>query len=94
MSRASSDSPWPYTPKSGPVDVFQRGSFFEGGINLTRLFGGTSPCVSTFLAETRSSTPFDARLKDFAISDFNLCGNKSGVKFHDQNANGVRDAGR
>jgi hypothetical protein len=48
--------------------------FFEGGINISSLVGNTQ-CFSTFLAETRSSTPFDATLKDFAGPHaFQTCG--------------------
>ena len=92
VNRENTDSPWPYTPKSGPADVFAQGAFFEGGINITRLLPATG-CISTFLAETRSSTPFDARLKDLNIGEFNLCGDKRGMKFHDRNADGDRDSG-
>ena len=30
-------------------------------------------CFTGFLAETRTSTPFDARLKDFVLGEFDLC---------------------
>ena len=97
VNQSGTPSPWSYTPKSGPAGTFPQGAFFEGGINITRLLvrgtPSTNPCISTFMAETRSSTPFDARLKDFALGSFALCGNKSGVKFHDHNANGVQDTG-
>ena len=69
---------WPYTTKgdrtpclSGPCDA-PKGSFYEGGVNLTDLgFGDT--CFSTFLLETRSSQTVDAILKDFALGSFNTC---------------------
>ena len=38
--------------------------------------------------ETRSSTPFDSRLKDFALGSFDLCGSKSGTKYVDANGDG------
>lgn len=59
-------APWPYAPKpnEGAPGFFPHGTFFEGGIDLTAL-GLTDFCFSTFLAETRSSTPFDSVLKDF-----------------------------
>ncbi len=67
-------SPWPYTPKAneGSPGTFQASAFFEGGINLTRLIPNVG-CFSTVVAETRSSTPFDAVLKDFVLGNFDLC---------------------
>lgn len=62
---------WPYTPKSGSGLPFE--SFFEGGLNVTRLLGAT-PCFSSFLAETRSSRSETATLKDFAFGGFDVCG--------------------
>jgi hypothetical protein len=70
---ANEDSPWPYTPKSGTADVFPLSSFFEGGVNITRLIPGGSKCFPSFMAETRSSAPFDSRLNDFQLGDFELC---------------------
>lgn len=66
-------SPWPFTPKSGSSGTFPVASFFEGGVNVTALLGET-PCLSTFLVETRSSTSLTAQLKDFARGTFSLCG--------------------
>jgi hypothetical protein len=59
-------APWPYTPKpnNGSPGFFPHGTFFEGGIDLTAL-GLTDACFSTFMAETRSSNPFNSVLKDF-----------------------------
>ena len=68
------DSPWPYMPKSGSANVFPYESFFEGGINLTQLVGGSDNCFSSFMAESRSSSSFTASLKDFVLGDFELCG--------------------
>src|SRR5262249_47918337 len=34
---------------------------------------GLSPCFSTFMAETRSSTSIDSTLSDFVIGDFDTC---------------------
>lgn len=68
-------APWDYTPKAneGQPKFFPHGTFFEGGIDLTAL-GLTDACFSTFLAETRSSTPFDSVLKDFVGPHaFNTC---------------------
>jgi hypothetical protein len=69
---------WPYTAKGdktpctvGPCDA-PKGSFFEGGVDLTALgFGST--CFSTFLLETRASDSIDSILKDFALGSFFTC---------------------
>jgi hypothetical protein len=68
---------WPYTPKSGPANSYPTGSFLEGGINVTKLLGGTSTCFASFLAETRSSTSPTAQLKDFAGGSFPVCAPKT-----------------
>jgi uncharacterized repeat protein (TIGR01451 family) len=72
VNRGDTPAPWPFTPKFGTSGTFPSGSFFEGGINITRLIPGAG-CFSQFLAETRSSAPFDSRLKDFALGNFSLC---------------------
>jgi hypothetical protein len=65
---------WNYVPKSGPAGTFPPQSFFEGGVNLSAIFGaGNVPCFSSFLAETRSSSSITAQLKDFAEGTFELC---------------------
>jgi uncharacterized repeat protein (TIGR01451 family)/fimbrial isopeptide formation D2 family protein len=69
---ATANAPWPFTNKDGESD-FATGQFFEGGINLSDMFGGDAPCFGSFLAETRSSQETDAQLKDFAFGDFNTC---------------------
>ena len=66
-------SVWAYTPKSGTAGTFPVASFFEGGINVTELLG-TTPCLSSFIVETRSSTSNTAQLKDFIRGSFTLCG--------------------
>src|SRR6266498_702210 len=73
---AASNAPasWGYVPKSGTPGVFPPQSFFEGGVNLTRIFPTGVPCFSSFLAETRSSSSITATLKDFAEGSFALCG--------------------
>src|SRR5262245_58923845 len=73
-------SPWPYTPKAneGAPGSFLTGGFFEGGLNLSRLVPNAG-CFSNIVAETRTSTPFDARLKDFVRGSFQLCGAKIGI---------------
>ncbi len=67
-------SPWPYSPKAneGTAGTFPVAAFFEGGINISRLIPDAG-CFTGFLAETRSSTPFDAVLKDFVLGEFDLC---------------------
>src|SRR5215213_4231699 len=68
-------SPWPYTSKDGAPNIIPANAFFEGGINLSVLFGTEDvPCFSSFLAETRSSSSLEARLKDFAFGSINTCG--------------------
>ena len=63
---------WPYVNKDGYAGIPLE-SFFEGGLNVTKLLGGNVPCFSSFLAETRSSRSETAQLKDFVLGDFNLC---------------------
>jgi uncharacterized repeat protein (TIGR01451 family) len=65
-------APWAFTNKDG-AHTFGAGQFFEGGINLSQLFGGNAPCFSTFLAETRSSQEVEAQLKDFALGSLDTC---------------------
>src|SRR6185436_17437328 len=69
---AVANAPWTFTNKDGEHD-FAIGQFFEGGINLSDMFGGDAPCFGSFLAETRSSAETDAQLKDFAFGDFDTC---------------------
>jgi hypothetical protein len=71
VNAASTPSPWPYTPKSGPSGSFPSGSFFEGGVDLTQL--QVAGCFSSFLAETRSSPSVGAQLKDFVLGSFQPC---------------------
>ena len=72
VNQVDTAAPWDYTPKFGTEGTFPQGSFFEGGINISRLIPEAG-CFTGFLAETRTSTPFSARLKDFAMGDFDLC---------------------
>ena len=67
---------WDYEDDDGNTFI-QPFAFIEGGINLTQTLGGITPCVSAFLAETRSSgAPLSetAQLKDFNGGSFPLCG--------------------
>ncbi|MFY9586642.1 MAG: hypothetical protein WAT66_04210 [Actinomycetota bacterium] len=66
------NAPWDFIDKSGSED-FLAGEFYEGGINLTDL-GIDQGCITTFIAETRTSQSTDARLKDVAMGNFPLCG--------------------
>jgi len=74
VNQSPTDAPWDYTPKAneGPAGTFQTSAFFEGGINISQLIPDAG-CFTAFTAETRSSTPFDARLKDFVIGDLDTC---------------------
>ncbi len=86
-------SPWEYVPKGKTVDSdFPKGAFFEGGINVSRLFaaqGESAPCITSFIAETRSSQSVDATLKDFVAGDFNLC--SASIRIDGSDVNEVRD---
>jgi len=68
---------WEYTAKDGSQGIPPE-SFFEGGINLSYIFRisnmGAVPCISSFLAETRSSRSETAQLKDFVGGSFPVCG--------------------
>ncbi|HET6201704.1 MAG TPA: hypothetical protein VFI25_02750 [Planctomycetota bacterium] len=73
VNTAATPSPWPYAPKVGAPGSFPTGSFFEGGINVTRIVPAAC-CFSSFLAETRSSTSVSATLKDFVLGNLDTCG--------------------
>ena len=69
------NAPWAYTPKDSngcSAGQFPPVSFFEGGINITQLFG-SDVCFSSFMAMTRSSSTVRAQLKDFVLGDINTC---------------------
>jgi len=74
----STPSPWTYIPKGATGDSdFLEDSFFEGGINLTRIFeqkGLPLPCIASFMATTRSSHSFSATLRDYVLDQFPVCG--------------------
>lgn len=78
---------------TGSLDFVDTQQFYEGAINVTGFFGADTPCVSTLLTDTRSAVSTTATLYDFARRPFNVCGSKSGTKFHDLNANGTKDTG-
>lgn len=54
-------------------NTFPSRVFFEGGIDLTQIFGTGSTCFASFMAMTRTSASTSAQLKDFALGDFGLC---------------------
>ncbi|RJS47036.1 prealbumin-like fold domain-containing protein [Nocardioides cavernaquae] len=87
VNAAGISAPWPYTPKQGPAGTIPKGGFFEGGVNLSELLG-TTPCFSSFLAETRSSPSLDATLKDFVSGSFPLCSANISIGDSDTNAIG------
>jgi len=67
-------APWAFDPKFGDSGFFPKNSLFEGGINVSAIFNGNTPCFASFMAETRSSPSTDATLKDFVLEKFELCG--------------------
>jgi uncharacterized repeat protein (TIGR01451 family) len=74
-------SPWPYDAKQpDPDNIFGANAFFEGGLDLSDVFGPDVPCFTGFLVETRSSQSVDATLKDFASGAFNTCASLTIVK--------------
>ena len=79
---------WPYMSKDGTTD-YPLETFYEGGINITQLLGGKNLCVSSFLAETRSSRSETAQLKDFVLTGFSLCGAEIHTQIHDVDHNDI-----
>jgi hypothetical protein len=76
---------------SGSLDFVEAQQFYEGGINVSAF--GLDPCVNKLLTNTRSSVSTTATLYDYSLQPFNVCNSKSGVKFNDLDADGVKDAG-
>ena len=75
-----------------PEDLLAPRDFAEASVDLQAF--GISPCFSNVVFSSRSSHPLTgADVKDVGGADFPLCGKKAGTKFHDRNANGVRDTG-
>jgi hypothetical protein len=73
-------------------DLLAPRDFAEASVDLTAF--GISPCFTNVVFSSRSSHVLDgADVQDVGGANFPLCGTKSGTKFHDRNANGVRDAG-
>jgi hypothetical protein len=80
MAPGTIKAPWDYVAKDPDENCefeycFPYESFFEGGVNLTRLLvdEGMDTCFASFMAETRSSSSFTATLKDFVLREFPLC---------------------
>jgi len=75
LSNAGDTPAWSdYIPKSGTQGTYPENAFFEGGINLSWIFGDIQlPCFSSFLMETRSSHRANAQLKDFVLGDLDTC---------------------
>jgi hypothetical protein len=72
---------WPFAYKNSPSCTNENGpctapelAFFEGAVDLDEVFPGALPCITSFLAETRSSDSPTADLKDFVTDSFSLCG--------------------
>ncbi len=72
VNKEDTEAPWPYEPKFGEEGIFPPGAFFEGGINISALFG-PDVCFASFLAETRASHEENAVLKDFVLGSFDTC---------------------
>jgi hypothetical protein len=72
VNQTTTATSWAYTPKFGADGLYPSGSFYEGGINVTRLVPGVQ-CLESFMAETRSSQSVDAQLKDLALGPFDTC---------------------
>jgi slime mold repeat-containing protein len=74
VNQVPTAAPWPFRAKNSKLanGIMDTGTFIEGGINLTGL-NVDAQCFSSFLAETRSSEPFNSVLKDFAMGPFVTC---------------------
>jgi hypothetical protein len=51
----------------------QPGQFFEGGINLSKIFTGGDTCFAGFMATTRTSDTANATIKNFILGNFPVC---------------------
>lgn len=66
--------------------------FAEANVDLTA-FGITNVCFTNVIFSSRSAHVLEgADVQDVGGKDFPLCGKKAGLKFHDRNADGVRQA--
>jgi hypothetical protein len=68
---------WPFLYKfSGGVassSTYPPSTFFEGGVDTTKLFGSDVPCFSTGIGETRQSQSETSVLVDFHLFNFAVC---------------------
>jgi hypothetical protein len=64
-----------YNKQDSVIHTLERNAFTEMGINVTELLGNDvgTPCFTSVLAKSRSSSSLTSDLKDFAIGRFNLC---------------------
>jgi hypothetical protein len=76
---ADFDPPWTHPLKTAGANgtALAPQEFYEGGVDVTQLqidAGNTGdPCITTFLADTRSSQSPTATLFDFAAGSFPVC---------------------
>jgi hypothetical protein len=90
--RLVSGAPIPPPPPLGTDNRLPARDFAEANVDLTA-FNIVNPCITSVLFTSRSSHPLEgADIQDVGGGDFELCGTKSGTKFHDRNADGTRDA--
>ena len=73
--------PWPNLDKTGAtITSLLPNAFTELGVNVTDLLGFT-PCISTVMGKTRSSSSFTAELKDFTVPEsFPICTAAIGIE--------------
>ena len=71
--------------------------FFEGGINITKVFqgtgGGAPSCFNTFIADTRSSTSAPATLFDFSRGSLGECRSTTETTPVDNSGNSIPAGG-
>ena len=91
-SSGALNPPWlTWDKDANTLDSMDTQQFYEGAINVSAF--GLDPCINTLLTNTRSSVETTATLYDYARQPFSVCNDKSGVKFHDKNADGDQDTG-
>jgi hypothetical protein len=73
VNAEATTAPWPYPGQEDLNGMFPTTAFFEAGINLGALGGGSFPCFFTLLTETRSSPELTATLRDFTLGSFATC---------------------
>jgi hypothetical protein len=73
-------------------DLIAPRDFAEASVDLAAF--GINPCVNTVIFTSRSAHPIGgADIQDVGGATFPVCAGKSGTKFEDLNANGVKDTG-